>query len=138
MSNLPPEPAVASLSKSYVTAKPTLTAGHLVEAFAGALAEVAALVRQEGALVGHIKAWVEMTPGGEVRLSVVKDEPRRQSENFSPEARPSSVNLALTAIVYGPSPAELSCHLATALSKHWPADLAEAAPPNLLPPNPVR
>lgn len=117
------EPAVASFTKRYIMGQPTLAAQCVADSVANALAEVASQVRENHFLVGHVKAFVEMTPGGDFRLSVVKGAAKVQSANFEPQARPLAVEAAITAIVYGPSVEELQALIESTLNRCLPGQL---------------
>lgn len=118
-------PTVASFVKNYRLEPAVLTAADMAEAFKRVLWETAVEVRTNGGLVGHIKAVVNFTPGGGLRLSVVKEEPRSGGEDFVAQAHPTKVEAVVTAIVFGPSAEELNSFLAQALKRHLPEALTE-------------
>lgn len=123
-------PVVASFVKSYHLEPTVLTATEMAGFFAAVLRDTALEVETGGGLVGHIKAVVNFTPGGRLRLSMVKGDPQTASDNFDAGAFPAKVEAAVTAIVFGPSTEELNRLLAEALKRHLPEALTEEIHPD--------
>lgn len=118
-------PTVASFVKTYKIEPTVLTTAEIAEAFAAVLRETALAVQASGGLVGHIKAVVNFSPGGALRLSVVKGNPGRADDHLAADARPLTAEAALTAIVFGPSTEDLHRLLAQALTRFLPEALVE-------------
>lgn len=133
---LPLEPVVVSFSRAYKASIDGLTAGEVGDRLSEVLIEVAASIRGAGAFIGHIKALVSQPEGGQLGISVVKDKASRIESSFKPLSPVSTFKAAVTAIVYGCSPDELSrllkLGLALGLPKNRYEELREGKPSSLL------
>lgn len=115
-----PQPAVASLSRFYKTAGPEARIGDIADRLEIILRELGAVVRQGGGFIGHIKAFLSFTEGGSISMSVVKEKVEHLPFDHLAENGASGFKLAVTAIVYKFTNAELSRLLNLALAVGLP------------------
>lgn len=119
-SNGVPQPAVASVSRFYKMERPDQRIGDIADRLAIILKELGSVARQSGGFIGHIKAFLAFTEGGSISMSVVKEKVEHLSFDHLAENRVSSFKLAVTAIVYNFTTAELSQMLNLALAVGLP------------------
>lgn len=103
-----PQPAVASISRAYQVEGHGQSKGGIADQVKIILREMAAVVRQSGGFIGHIKAFISFTEGGSISMSVVKDKVDHQQFDFPADQPASGFKVAITAIVYGFNGEELS------------------------------
>lgn len=115
-----PQPALASLTRFYAVAGSDQRLGDIAGRLEIILRELAAVVRQGGGFIGHIKAFLSFTEGGSIGMSVVKDKVEHQPFDQLAENRVSGFKLAVTAIVYSFASEELSRLLSLGLAVGLP------------------
>lgn len=119
----PPEASVASAARAFTVRGETGAAGQAVNRLAAILRELAAVARQGGALVGHIKAMITFDDGASAALSVVRDQVQVKAAGLDPASPVGRFKLAATAIVYHCSKDELTRLLNLGLAAGFPADV---------------